>query len=334
MIDTETVTKRKRAARRPLIETQALATSLALIAGFVVAAPAANGQGVAPHAASAAPTAGNAEAEKEIRDADDAFVKAFNSGDAKAIAALFTEDAEAIDEYGAMVQGREAIEKVYESLFAVQKGAKIAIVIDSLRMIAPDTAIETGRSRLTVTEGAGAESSQFSAVLVKRDGRWLQTYVRELPEKLTLPKDRLKDLEWLLGEWVDESREAVVFSTCTWSKDEHFLLRDFTTQVGGKTEMTIHQRIGWDPMTHQIKSWVFDSEGGHSEGLWSRGENEWVVKSSGVLADGKLVSATHVYRFDQKHRIHFRSIDRTIGADALPDGDEVILVRKPPTPVQ
>ena len=273
-----------------------------------------------------------AVAEKEVRDADELFVKAYNAGDAKALAAMFTDDAEAVDEYGNTIAGRVAIEKVYEALFESRKGSKLTITLDSLRVIGSDLAIETGRSVLTADKAAAPEVSEFSAVLVKRDGKWLQTYVRELPTKVISPKDRLKDLDWLLGDWVDESGSAVVYSTCQRSKDQHFLLRDFTTLVGGKTEMTVHQRIGWDPLTRQFKSWVFDSEGGHGEGLWSRANDQWFVKSTGVLTDGKLASATHVYSIDGKHRVHFRSIDRTVGGEALDDGHEVILVKKPPSP--
>ena len=273
------------------------------------------------------------EAEKEVQAADDAFIKAYNAGDAKAIAATFTEDAEAIDDLGESVRGRAAILKVYESLFEQRKGWKLQIKVDSLRIVAPDTAIETGRSVLT-SASAAPEASRYTAVLLKRDGKWLQTYVRETSEKLLPPKDRLKDLDWLLGEWVDESSEAVVFTSCQRSKDGHFLIREFTTHVGGKPEMASHQRIGWDPLTEQFKSWVFDSEGGHGEGLWSRAGDQWVVKSSGVLGDGKLATSTQLYTIDGKNRIHFRSIDRTVGGEALDDGIEVILVKKPPAPPQ
>ena len=58
--------------------------------------------------------------------------------------------------------------------------------------------------------------------------------------------------------------------------------------------MTVNQRIGWDPLTKQIKSWVFDSEGGYGDALWTRKGNQWVIKSTGVLPDGRTASATHV----------------------------------------
>ena len=43
--------------------------------------------------------------EKAIRAVDDAFVRDYNRGDSKALAALFTEDAEAIEAEGDRYQG-------------------------------------------------------------------------------------------------------------------------------------------------------------------------------------------------------------------------------------
>ena len=46
------------------------------------------------------------------------FTLAFNKGDAKAIAALWTGDCEYTDETGRSIQGRDAIEKEYAAFFA------------------------------------------------------------------------------------------------------------------------------------------------------------------------------------------------------------------------
>ena len=34
-------------------------------------------------------------------------------------------------------------------------------------------------------------------------------------------QDRLRELEWMLGEWVDESGDSVIRSTCRWTGDKH-----------------------------------------------------------------------------------------------------------------
>src|SRR5262245_55718185 len=50
--------------------------------------------------------------EKAIRAASAAAAEAYNRGDAKELAALFTPDAEIVDEDGATVHGRDNIEKL------------------------------------------------------------------------------------------------------------------------------------------------------------------------------------------------------------------------------
>jgi len=53
------------------------------------------------------------------------FVEAFHKGDAKAVAAFWTEAATYVDEAGREHKGRPAIEKMYAKLFADNKGAHI-----------------------------------------------------------------------------------------------------------------------------------------------------------------------------------------------------------------
>jgi hypothetical protein len=91
--------------------------------------------------------------------------------------------------------------------------------------------------------------------------------------------------------------------------------------------------IGWDPQSGQIKSWLFNSEGGHGEGMWNRtGDNEWVIKATGVLRDGRPTSATQIQTMVNKDSVKVSSIDRIIGGVVAPDITDVIMVRKPPQP--
>ena len=61
----------------------------------------------------ASPTA---EDEQEIRANIEKFVKAYNAGDAKGVAALFTPDGEAWDKEGNESEGREAIAQTLSDL--------------------------------------------------------------------------------------------------------------------------------------------------------------------------------------------------------------------------
>ena len=74
--------------------------------------------------------------------------------------------------------------------------------------------------------------------------------------------------------------------------------------------MTVTQRIGWDPLTKQIKSWVFDSEGGYGDGLWTRKGNQWVIKSTGVLPDGRIAHG-HQHPDPSRPQLGALELDRT-----------------------
>ena len=99
----------------------------------------------------------NFQNEKAIQAATAAFVKAYNAGDARAIAALFTEDAESIDEDGTLVQGKQAIGDSFAQTFAATPGGKMEIRTKSLRFLSPDVAKEEGRCTITPAGAGGPD---------------------------------------------------------------------------------------------------------------------------------------------------------------------------------
>jgi uncharacterized protein (TIGR02246 family) len=272
------------------------------------------------------------EDEKAIRDLVDAFTKAFNAGDAKSIGTLFAEDADVVDEKGNSVRGREGITELFTGTFGANPGARIEVTPEALRFLGPDTAMEEGRSKMTPAKGGSPEFSRYSALYAKRNGRWLQTHIREHVDHEVTPHERLRDLEWMIGEWVDEGVGSVVFTTVDWAENKNYLVRSFTYHIQGKPAMSGSQRIGWDPLKKQIKSWIFDSEGGYGDGLWSRSGDQWIVKATYVLPDGRTASATQTISPLSRDMVRWKSSDRTVGGTAVPDEEEVVLVRKPPKP--
>ncbi len=96
--------------------------------------------------------------------------------------------------------------------------------------------------------------------------------------------------------------------------------------------MTVEQRIGWDPLSKQIRSWVFDSEGGYGGGYWTRDGKQWFIKSTGVLPDGRTASATQILTRVGPHTARWASIQRTVGGQVVPNLQEYVMVRKPPKP--
>ena len=196
--------------------------------------------------------------------------------------ALFSEDGEAIDSEGGTIQGRTALASHYAARLADAPGDKLETAVETIAFLAPGVARVTGRTRETSSSGSAPAAARYAGIYVKRDGRWLLASVREISDKELTPHQHLADLEWLVGDWVEETDEAVVNTSVAWTDNGNFLLRSFGVRVKGKPALTGTQRIGWDPLTKQLKSWVFDSNGGYGEGLWMRQGDQWVIKATGV----------------------------------------------------
>jgi uncharacterized protein (TIGR02246 family) len=279
----------------------------------------------------AQPAPSDSKDESAIRAVDEAYVRDYNQGDSKALAAMFTKDAEVVEANGDRYQGRDLIEQSFAETFAASKGAKIAFEIAAIRFVHPEVATEEGRSVVTPAQGAPV-IRLYTVLYVKHDGRWLISSVREESDPLVRPHDRLKDLEWMIGEWVDEAPDTVARFDCRWSEDGNFLIRSFTLKWAGKPVMTGTQRIGWDPLARQVRSWEFDSEGGFGEGRWSRDGERWIVKHSAVRPEGTTVSATNIMTRVRPDMIRWASTERVLGGESVPEDDAYVLVRVPPEP--
>jgi uncharacterized protein (TIGR02246 family) len=269
---------------------------------------------------------------KAIQVADEAFAKAYNAGDAKAVAALFVADGEIVSEEGDSTQGREGIEQVFAGIFKEHPETRIELASGPIRFVGPDTAVEDGVATVTYEPAGPAERSPYSVVYLRQDGKWLTASARDLPDDTPTPEEQLKQLQWLIGDWVDESPEGLVMTSYRWTDNQYYILSEFKYQRAGQPEMTGTQRIGWDPLAKTIRSWVFDSEGGFGEGTWTREGDQWIVKRTGVTREGKMASATNIMTRISDDRMTWQSRDRIVGGETMPDIPESPITRRPPPP--
>ena len=237
----------------------------------------------ASRAVSSVPAPGNANVEvtadeKAVYQLINEFEKAFNSQDAKALAALFTEDAELVNEEGEVAHGRAEIEARFAASFSARPDAKLTTHVDSIRSIGTGVVVEDGTTTVTLGSDAPAERSRYTAIHSKQDGKWKMASAREFSATPLTNAERLQELEWLIGEWVDESPDSVVTSSFKWSPDGNFILNEYSAKIAGRQAVSGTQRLGWDALNQQIHSWMFDSNGGFGEGLWSRDGDRWVIK--------------------------------------------------------
>jgi uncharacterized protein (TIGR02246 family) len=118
-------------------------------------------------------------ADPAIKAVADDYVKASLAGDAKAIAALYTEDAVEMPPNGPMVKGRAAIEKYYTGVMG--SGTKLTtFTITHLESHASgDTAYDVGTYNQSLTPAGGApvsDSGKYVVLLKKAGGAWKVAY--------------------------------------------------------------------------------------------------------------------------------------------------------------
>jgi uncharacterized protein (TIGR02246 family) len=279
----------------------------------------------------AQPKADRSTDEATIRANVAQFVKAYNAGDAKAVAALFIPDGQIEDKEKNVSTGRDAITQTFGDLFKAMPKKQIEVFVDSIRFIGPDLAMEVGTTKETLSPNQPPEYDRYTVIHVKRDGKWQMALARDEEGPTSTGHEQLQPLAWLVGEWVDDGGSSVVFSSCRWSDDGNFLLQEFKLQINGRDAMNVSQRIGWDPLAKRIRSWVFDSEGGFGESVWARDGNNWLIKATGVRPDGTTASATNFLMPVGKDGYIWRSTDRIV-ADERQQPEEIKVVRKPPQP--
>jgi len=258
---------------------------------------------------------------------------AYNARDAKAIAEQFTPSGEFIDAEDNVFQGRDAISREFAALFEVNPKNEIKLAADDIREISAGILSVDCEATLAAAKESEPDKIDFSALIVRQpDGRWLLASIRSDGESsVRTPHARLKQLEWLVGEWIEESEESTMHTNTRWSDDGNFLITSFAIHVAGRKVMTGTQWIGWDGSLDKFRSWVFDSEGGHSEGVWTELDDNWVVKATGVRPDGDACSATHTYEPHGRDSYVFSVTDRIVGDETQPDFTARV-VRKPPEP--
>ena len=186
---------------------------------------------------------------------------------------------------GGVGGGRSEIEKAIADGLKANKGATLAIDLESVRLLAPEVAVEKGSSTVTSKDG-GTSGSRYTAIYVKKDDKWKISQLTETALPPTSSRERLAELEWLVGSWAEKDGETSISSTFDWARGGNFLTRNVTVKNGDEVTLEGFQIIGWDPAREHIRSWTFDGAGGFSEGVWTRSGNCWLVRDIGTTSDG------------------------------------------------
>jgi len=285
-----------------------------------------------------ADTAGRDEA--GVRAASKRYREALDRGDGAALAALWTADGDIVDEQGKVLPGRATVAATTKPPADTPPPA-FRIQDTSLRFLTADVAVEDGVVEVTLPGLSRPLQGRFSASWVREADGWKIAALREDRLDTGADAEKLEDLDWMVGDWVvvDErpgtapaaAAKPAIEMRVQWNATRTYLLRDVKIAAPGATDdeaaLHITQRIGWDPLARQIRSWVFSSDGGHGEAIWSRDGDSWVARTTGVLPDGTRTSSLNIYTFDGKDRCQWRSLPTHVGGEHAPPVN-LQLVRK------
>jgi uncharacterized protein (TIGR02246 family) len=267
--------------------------------------------------------------QKQIESSAVKFLEAYHARNAEALAALFGPDARMEDVDGEVLEGRDAIREAYAAQFEANPYAALSVSMDSVRLVTPDVAIEEGSVDYFPDGETLTSRARYVLAHLKKDGKWLIVSSRTLEHEILSTYEYLQDLEFLVGDWIDEGADGVIEFSYTWDENKSFLVNDFQVVQHGDVTMSGSQRIGWDPRTKQVRAWIFDTSGGFGEATWTQTEDGWVVKASGISPDGIPSSATRKFQLLDNDHVIVRTTDRLAGDEQLEDFD-VTMVRRPP----
>lgn len=263
------------------------------------------------------------------------FVIAYNKQDATAIAALFTAEGEMTDLTGVeLTTGRSEIEALYKEIFASDP-LQIAIEVGSVRLVAPNLAIEDGTFHLTPAddETAPPRSTTYTAVLMKDPaGAWQIASSRSLKD-VTESAGRLATLAAVLkGEWTYRDSDGVRLDLAFgWDATGSYLSGEMLTTTADSEPMEGTIRISWDASKQQIVSWMFDVDGGFNHGLWTPTDEGWLIRSEGATADGETVTSSQQVTPEGGDTLIWAASQRIIDGEAAPD-KALRIVRQAPEP--
>lgn len=267
-------------------------------------------------------------AEAEIRQRAKDYLQAVKHGNGEQIAAFWTPDGDYVDESGQIVKGRQLARQARREQGREAAQAMLTATADTLRFVSPDVAIEDGTVSIKKAVDLESAVKRYTAIWVRREGRWLLDGVRELAASAGPGDHRLRELTWMLGDWQSDDGGKTMRLTCSWSPDQHFLLREIDVNLPDGGPLHVSQRIGWDPRERQIKSWNFDSEGGYGTGLWFQRGNQWTVEAESVMANGSRSTGTNVYSVESDDCLVWQARNAEIDGQPVPDRSLRVIRRK------
>lgn len=275
------------------------------------------------------PAAASGAEDDAIQKFFKSYAEAFNKRDTDKLGECWTADAVYMDlTTGDRIEGRQDIVKQAGERFKEHPSRRAEFEITRVRRPDKKTAMAEGVVKIS-EEWSNPVSTAFTALLLNRDGKWRLDAVHEAEsEEAGGAANGLKDLEWLVGRWRDESPDISVETEFRWSPNGAYLLRSYVTSAGDES-LQGTQIIGWDPADDSIRSWTFDSDGAFGEESWQKSPEGWRIRVRRTLPNGETVLATQLVSKVDDNTFTARWISGEVEGRMIPTGTPVTAKRVP-----
>jgi uncharacterized protein (TIGR02246 family) len=265
-----------------------------------------------------------------IRAQLDALKNGVSTGNAKAMAGLWTEDGRYVDDDGNEYVGRTALEKNFGALFAQNGKAQVEISMEKVRFPASNVGLVEGVVKRSMGGNTTAiPVSRYSMVFEQRGGQWQIASAVETPVVSGGPAavSGLQKLGWLIGDWTAKRDNEEVRMKAEWVPSKRFITCRYQIQKPGAPERQEMQVIGWDSRSGTPISWHFDSAGGFGEGNWSRTGGQWVISARGVDGRGDDMSMINMISQSGPDGFIWQSVNRRVNGTLVEDTQPVKVER-------
>lgn len=270
-----------------------------------------------------------------LRQAAADFVTAYNKRDAAAIAALFTEEGEMADITGTkLTSGRAEIQARYEEIFDGTP-ALMALEVGSVRIVAANLAIEDGVVHITpaADEEFPPRSFSYTAVLMRNaENVWQIASTRDLSDVTTADGNLAELANALKGEWTSRTSDGVQLDLAFgWDATGQFVVGETLTTTADSKPQTGSVRLGWNAAKKSIVSWIFDANGGVTEGVWMPTADGWLVRAEGTTAEGETITLNQKLTAEGENTLIWSATNRVVDGELQPDAS-LRIARQAPKP--
>ncbi len=218
-----------------------------------------------------------------------------------------------------------------QSLTAQEPTAKLEIEVQSIQLEAAQASVE-GIAAL-IAENKPTERNSFTVAVNQSKDGWVISSIEETAVSSgdTMTADEaMASLTWLIGTWQDAS-DPTLISTVQQTPGNQFLQRTVERRTDDSTATVAIEMIGYDPQSHQVRSWYFFSDGSHATGTWRGAVDHCRIRLQQTLADGGTATGTYIVRPTSPDSMTVQIVSRVVNGELQPIGPTSTLTRINPT---